>query len=114
VYGEATVTQAQLACIQDPRVRDLQSRLNATSSPALAIDQAKATMRLRDGTTHTVSIEHGVGSLIKPMSDDELSAKFLSQARGVLPDDAAKKLLDASWNVRRLDNVADILALGAA
>jgi len=114
VCGEATVTQAQLACIQDPRVRDLQSRLDATSAPALAIDQAKATMRLRDGTTHTVSIEHGVGSLIKPMSDDELSAKFLSQARGVLPDDTAKKLLDASWNVRGLGNVADLLALGAA
>jgi 2-methylcitrate dehydratase PrpD len=114
VHGEATVTQAQLACIQDPRVRALQSRLDATSSPALAIDQAKAVMRMRDGATHTVSIEHGVGSLIKPMSDDELSAKFLSQARGVLADDAADKLLAASWKVRRLDNVADILALGAA
>jgi transcriptional regulator of acetoin/glycerol metabolism len=52
--------------------------------------------------------------LIKPMSDDELSTKFLSQARGVLSDDAAKKLLAASWNVRQLKNVADILALGAA
>ena len=114
IHGEATVAQAQLACIRDPRVRDLQARLNATSSPALAIDQAKAVMRMRDGTTHAVSIEHGVGSLIKPMSDDELSAKFLSQARGVLADDAANKLLAASWNVRRLDNVADILALGAA
>ena len=50
IHGEATVAQAQLACIQDPRVRDLQSRLNATSSPALAIDQAKAMMRMRDGT----------------------------------------------------------------
>src|ERR1044072_7628943 len=98
IHGEATVTQAQLACIQDPRVRGLQSRLNAMSTPALAIDQAKATMRMRDGTTHTVSIEHGIGSLIKPMSDDELSTKFLSQARGVLPDDTAKKLLDAAWN----------------
>ena len=114
LHGEATVTQAQLACIQDPRVRDLQSRINATSSPALAIDQAKAVMRMRDGTTHSVSIEHGVGSLIKPMSDDELSTKFLSQARGVVSDDKAKKLLDASWNVRKLSNVAELLALGAA
>jgi hypothetical protein len=48
------------------------------------------------------------------MSDDELSAKFLSQARGVLPDAAARKLLDASWNVRGLANVAELLALGAA
>jgi 2-methylcitrate dehydratase PrpD len=114
IHGEATVAQAQLACVQDPRVRALQARLNATANPALAIDQAKATMRMRDGTTYTASIEHGVGSLIKPMSDDELSTKFLSQARGVLPDEAAKKLLAASWDVRQLKNVADILALGAA
>ena len=33
IHGEATVTQAQLACIQDKRVRDLQSRINATSNP---------------------------------------------------------------------------------
>ena len=114
IHGEATVAQAQLACIQDPYVRDLQSRLNATSRSALAIDQAKATMHMRDGTTHSVSIEHCVGSLMKPMSDEELSTKFLSQARGVLSDDAARKLLAASWHVRELENVADLLAFGAA
>ena len=113
VHGEATIAQAKLDCIQDKRVRDLQSRLNATASPALAIDQAKATMRMRDGTTHVASIEHGVGSLMKPMTDDDLSVKFLSQARGALSDDNAKTLLDASWNIRALGNVADILALGA-
>lgn len=113
VHGEATVAQAQLACIQDPRVRELQSRITATSNPALAIDQAKVTMRMHNGTSHTVSIEHGVGSLIKPMSDDDLSTKFLSQARGVLNDDNARGLLAASWNVRQLENVASLLALGA-
>src|ERR1044072_2565030 len=72
IHGEATVAQAQLVCIEDPRVRDLQSRLTATSSPALAIDQARATMRMRDGTTQRVGIDHGVGTLTKPMSDDAL------------------------------------------
>jgi 2-methylcitrate dehydratase PrpD len=114
IRGEATVAQAQLACIQDPRVRELQSRINATASPALAIDQAKATMRMRDGTTYTSTIEHGVGSLLKPMTDEELSTKFLSQARGVLPDDRVRTLLDASWNVRKRGNVAELLALGTA
>jgi hypothetical protein len=70
-------------------------------------------MRMRDGTTHAVTIEHGVGSLMKPMSNDELSAKFLSQARGILAGGTAAELLAASWNVPRLENVADILALGA-
>jgi 2-methylcitrate dehydratase PrpD len=113
VHGEATVAQAQLACIQDPRVRDLQARIAATADPALAIDQARATMRLRDGSVHSVTIAHGVGSLIKPMSDDQLSAKFCSQARGVLSDAKAEALLAASWNARGLGNVAELLALGA-
>ena len=114
IHGEATVAQAQLACIEDPRVRALQARISATADPSLAIDQARATMRLRDGSTRTARIEHGVGSLIKPMSDDELSAKFLSQASGVLSGAKARALLDASWSVRGLANVADLLALGAA
>jgi len=113
IHGEATVAQAQLACIEDPQVRDLQSRICAIADPALAIDQARATMRLRDGSVHSVDIEHGVGSLIKPMSDEALSTKFLSQARGVLPDEKATALLAASWNVRGLENVAELLALGA-
>jgi 2-methylcitrate dehydratase PrpD len=113
IEGEAGVAQAQPACIQNPKIRDLQDRLTATSKPELDIDQARAVMRMRDGTTFTVTIEHGVGSLMKPMSDDELSAKFLAQARGVLPDARAKALLAASWNVRSLDNVADLLSLGA-
>jgi len=46
------------------------------------------------------------------MSDDALSVKFLSQARGVLSDDRAKALLAASWNVRALGNVAELFALG--
>ena len=114
ISGAATVAQAQLSCIKDARVRELQSRIRATSDPALAIDQARATMRLRDGRVHTVSIAHGVGSLIKPMPDDALDAKFLSQARGVLSDERAKALLAASWNVRALGNVAELVALGAA
>jgi 2-methylcitrate dehydratase PrpD len=113
VTGEATVAQAQLGCIQDARVREMQSRLTATSDPALAIDQAKAVMRMRGGTTHAVSIAHGVGSLVNPMSDDDLSTKFLSQARGVLADDRARELLDASWGIRAQDDVARMLALGA-
>jgi hypothetical protein len=91
----------------------MQSRLNATSNPALAIDQAKAVMRMRDGTTREVSIEHGIGSLIKPMSDDELSTKFHDQARSVLSGPAADELLAASWNVRAQQDVTQLLALGA-
>jgi 2-methylcitrate dehydratase PrpD len=113
ITGEAGIAQGTQASVDDTKVRTLQSRLNATADPALAIDQAKATMRMKDGRVFSVSVEHGIGGFAKPMSDDELSAKFSAQARGVLPDARAKELLAASWNVRALTDVADILALGA-
>ena len=113
ICGEATVAQAQLGCIQDARVREMQSRLTATSDPVLAIDQARTVMRMRGGTTYSASIAHGVGSLVHPMSDDALSTKFLSQARGVLPDDRGRELLDTCWSVRAQADITRILALGA-
>lgn len=113
IEREAGVAQAQLSCIQNRRIRDIQSRLQATDNPALGIDQARAVMRMKDGTVFTATIEHGIGSLAKPMSDDELSAKFIAQARGVLNDKQADNLLAASWNVRALGDISDILALGA-
>jgi 2-methylcitrate dehydratase PrpD len=113
VHGEAGVAQAGLACIENASIRELQSRIIATSDPTLAIDQAKAVLHMRDGTTHAVSIEHGVGSLVKPMSDDDLSAKLLSQAHRVLDDEKAKQVLAACWNVRALNNATRVLALCA-
>ena len=93
------MTQAQLACIHDPRVRDLQSRINAASSSALAIDQAKAVMRMRDGTAHSVSIEHGIGSLIKPMSDDALARSSCRRRVVSFPttgEKAARRVMECS------------------
>lgn len=113
VTGQAGIAQAGLDCIEDPKIRAIQSRLDATANPALAIDQAKAAMRMRDGAVLTATIEHGIGSLAKPMSDDELSAKFAAQARGVLNEDQSNRLLAACWDFRSLDNAAEILALGA-
>jgi 2-methylcitrate dehydratase PrpD len=113
VTGEAGVAQAGLDCIQNPAIRSIQSRLVATEDPALAIDQAKAVMRMKNGAQYSASVEHGIGSLVQPMPDDALSAKFTAQARGVLTDGQAKELLAAAWNVRALDNVAELLALGA-
>lgn len=112
LHGEAGVAQAQFACIQDKRVRELQSRITATSDPSLAIDQGRATMRMRDGTSYSVFIEHGIGSLKKPMSDAELSNKFRAQAREVLPEQPAEQLLAAVWKVREMKDVSQILALG--
>jgi 2-methylcitrate dehydratase PrpD len=113
ITGEAGIAQGTQESVDDPKVRALQSRLEATADPALAIDQAKATMRMKDGRTFSVSIEHGIGGFAKPMSDDQLSAKFIAQARDVIPDGKAQELLAASWKIRTMADVTDILALGA-
>ena len=51
-------------------------------------------------------VEHVVGSLERPMSDADLEAKFLDLAKGVLPDQQARTLIDLCWKVEAQANAA--------
>jgi hypothetical protein len=42
------------------------------------------------------------------MTDQQLEAKFLDLAKGILPDEQAHKLIATCWGVEQLDSAADI------
>jgi hypothetical protein len=52
-------------------------------------------------------VEHAIGSVARPMSDADLSAKFLELAKPVIGAQAATAL-DAAW---RVDSDAPLAAL---
>jgi len=68
---------------------------------------------LKDGRKHEKFIEHVVGSVERPMSDQDLEAKFAGLADGVLPSAQAKKLIDLCWKVETLQNAADLARAAA-
>ncbi len=61
--------------------------MNVIADPAIRTEQADMTIRLTDGKVLSKHIEHAIGSLERPMSDEALEAKFADLADGILPPD---------------------------
>ena len=83
--GAAGVAQFDDARARDPAIAALRERVVLVATPALEKDQAGATVVLRDGSRREYFVEHARGSRERPLSDDDLAAKFRALAAGVLP-----------------------------
>lgn len=115
VRGRAGLAEAQLDCIHDPQVAALRARIEAVPDETLGREQAIAEVTFSDGKTTRSHILNVRGSLARPMTDDELDAKFRAQASGVLPSAKVETLLRLCRGVASLPDVgkeiADAVAL---
>ena len=59
-------------------------------------------------------IEHAVGSVDNPMSDQDLEAKFAAQAEGVLPAAQARRAMDLCRDIETLPNAAALAEAASA
>ena len=91
--GAAGIAEVRQEVIGDPGIAALRGRIAGRADDSLARDQARAEVRLTDGRSLTASVVHARGSIARPMTDDELDAKFLAQATTVLDAGAAGSLL---------------------
>ena len=113
VHGQAGLAQGELSCIEDPRVRALQSRMSAVAKDHLASDQAIATVRTKSGGVIRAETVHALGSIERPMTNEELAAKFKMLAARTLDEARADRLLATCWQLSSLDDVAEIARIGA-
>jgi len=91
--GEAGVAEYEDACVNDPAVVALRGRIGVTTDPAVGKEQARVRVVLAEGGAHELFVEKARGSLERPMSDDELAAKFRSLAAAELESPAIERLI---------------------
>lgn len=96
--------------MRDPQVIALRQRVEATPDETVGRDGAITRLDLHDGTVLEQRVEHCIGSLDRPMTNNELEGKFLGQAVEVLPEANARHLMALCWRLPELDNVAEIAA----
>lgn len=110
----AGIAVLEAACIADPAVVSLRARVDAQADAQLGRDEAFAEVTLADGTVFQAHVQHARGSVTRPMTDDELDAKFRDQVSPLLPHAACERLLRACRDVADLPKVGhDITALCA-
>ena len=106
IHRAGGLAQGADECVRDPRVIALRGRVAATVDPAIGPDAARGEIRLKDGRVFKGAVDHARGSVDRPMTDDELSEKFLGQAQLIMTPDVARDLLARSWGVIDAGDVA--------
>jgi 2-methylcitrate dehydratase PrpD len=108
VAGQAGEAQFSDAAVNDKATSALRDRVETIVDKSLAQDQARISIRLRDGRVLDRFITHAVGSVENPMTDQQLDAKFAGLVEGILPDDRARRLMALCRDAERLDDAGDI------
>lgn len=103
--GAAGLPQLDQACIDDPGVAAVRALIEAHGDPTLQRDEAWAEVDLADGTVLRAHVKHARGSAHRPMTDDELDAKFRAQVAPRLPAEACERLLALSRQLAELSDV---------
>jgi 2-methylcitrate dehydratase PrpD len=68
-------------------------------------------LRLADGRTVERRVLDPRGEGSNPLTDDDLSRKFMDNAPGVLGEERSKRLLDLVWSARPGGDLAAIIGL---
>ncbi|MEQ9121348.1 MAG: MmgE/PrpD family protein, partial [Alphaproteobacteria bacterium] len=109
--GKAGIAEGSDAAVADPAILATRAKIAAMPDESVGRDGAVVRVFMTDGTEHARRIEHGVGSLEQPITNTQLDAKFLDQARLSLPDAAAREALALC---RRLPDLDDAGAVARA
>src|SRR5690606_30287309 len=94
IDGENRLSHFSTASVEDANTAALRSRVRADVRKDIRADEAGATIIMTDGTRFTTHVDHALGSLERPMTEADLTAKFRELASGVVADHRMDALLD--------------------
>ena len=111
LYGKAGPAQYADDVVTSSTVVAIRDKINATPDEKLKPDETFLTVIFANGSELTKHIEHAVGSLEVPMSDEQLTSKFVDQAALVLGEEGAKIASNAAWAIGGSKNVVEVLRM---
>jgi 2-methylcitrate dehydratase PrpD len=109
VRGKAGLDEAGDSCVHDPVVIAVREKVSTRADPAIARDACVVVIEMLDGSRVEERVEHCIGGKDRPMSDPELSEKFLGQAIPSLGETKAAALVEQCWTVRDAPSMSRIL-----
>lgn len=98
-HRRAGLQEASDECVHDQAVAALRKRVIVEVAADLAADAARAAIVLRDGRRLETAVRACLGSAQRPMSDEQIEAKFLIQTEPVLGVARARELVRHCWNL---------------
>jgi 2-methylcitrate dehydratase PrpD len=109
VDGAAGMAQFTDQRVNSPDVVAMRERVRFDFDDSLSKDTASVTLHLKDGRQVSHTTGHNKGTPGNPMTDDELSAKFVDLASLVLGGDRSRRILDDLWRFDELAQIDDLI-----
>ena len=110
VTGKAGLDQFTDACVRDPKVLALRSKVEVLRDPAFSTIAAAVEITTADGKIHKTSQQRRAAATSIRMSDADLEQKLRTAAAGWDPRHDIAPLIDAIWT---LDQSADVSKLAS-
>lgn len=108
VEGDGGAGQFSDRAVRDPDVVSLRQHVSAEIDPQLAPDAANVVVTLADGSRLEKHVPHAIGSLARPMSEQDLERKFIGLAGEHLDPAAVQRLINLCWRLETLEDVSVI------
>jgi 2-methylcitrate dehydratase PrpD len=109
--GEAGLDQFTDACVRDPEVSRLRSKVEVLRDESFSTVAAAVEITTEDGKTFRLEQKAARGSDANPLSDGDLEDKLRSAASLWNPRYDTKPLIDAIWAVEESSDVSRLIAL---
>jgi 2-methylcitrate dehydratase PrpD len=110
-FGQAGEEEFEDAIVARHDVIALRDRIQATVDPAIAEDAADVTIKLKDGRVLHLFVPHAIGSLERPMTDDDLARKFHGLVDPVLGASQANELIALCKDMASAGNMQSLVRL---
>jgi len=114
IYGAAGEREYADAVVRDQRVITLRDKVEAVAKDEIREDEVYVTITLNDGRVLKKHVEHAIGSLERPMKEDQLIAKFDDLSRDVLSAERINALRELCWKMESLKDAAELARAAAA
>ena len=109
LFGQASEDEFEDGIVARHDVIALRDRIQASVDPAIAEDAADVTIKLADGRVLHLFVPHAIGSLERPMSDDDLARKFHGLVDPILGASQANELIAQCKTMASAGNVQSLV-----
>jgi 2-methylcitrate dehydratase PrpD len=108
VRGKGGLQEFTDAAIADPKLEHVRSVTTAVADPGITEDQVHIEVTLKDGRKLVKFVEQSLGNLHRPLSNEQITEKFVDQAVLALPREQVDAVVEQSWSVDELADVGDL------
>lgn len=108
VRGKGGLQEFTDEAIADPALAHVRSVTTAVADPTITEDQAHIEVTLKDGKKLVKFVEQSLGNVHRPLSNEQITEKFVDQAVLALPRAQVDAVVEQSWRIDELVDAGDL------